>query len=354
MSRSRPLSPRVDSVLRHPVSRRSVLASALALSTAGVVTACSGDQAPQATGGGDIDVPKGPWSFTDDTGRTVELEQTPTRIAGLTDQVAALWNLGIVPVAAFGYTPMADDVAFAGKPVDEVVEAGAGYGEIDLEALAGAAPDLLVTTVYPESSDGDIAADALLYGFKDAEQQRQVDQIVPVVAIAQRGTALDVIERNVELVAALGVDVTGGAVAEARAEFEAAGDELSAAAERSLSVLAIAAYPDDGIYVAKAPDDPALRYYTELGVAYADVGGDAYYWDTVSWENADRYRTDIVLNSLRAMTIDDLADQPTFARLPAAEADQVFDWKFQSMDYTAQASYMRELADLLAGSEKVT
>ncbi len=339
--------------LTRPVSRRGVLAGALALSATGALGACSSEEPPAAPDSA-ADVPDGPWSFTDDTGRTVELDAVPTRIAGLTDQIAALWNLGVVPIASFGYTALADDVAFEGKPIDEVTEVGTAYGEIDLEALAGAAPELVVTTVYPTESGGEIADDALLYGFKDDEQLAKVREIAPVVAIAQAGSAKDVIERNVELAASLGVDVDGGQVADARADFESAGDELSAAARGGLTVMAIAAYPDEGMYVAKAPDDPALRYYTELGLTYADVGGDDYYWDVVSWENADTYRTDVVLNSLRAMTIDDLGSQPTFRRLPAAAAGQVHDWKFQSMDYIAQASYMRELAGWLSAADDVT
>ncbi len=337
-----------------PLTRRSLLTGILAVSGTAALAACGAEEESPAGGGSSSSAPAGPWTFTDDVGRTVELDAVPTRIAGLTDQVAAMWNLGIVPVAAFGYTPMKDDVAFEGKPIEDVVETGSGYGEIDLEALAAAAPELIVTTVYPVDASGDIPEGTLLYGFKDEQQLEKIEKIAPVIAIAQRGSAVDVIERNVELVKSLGIDTDGGEVAAAREDFEAAGKELTEAARSGLTVMAIAAYPAEGMYVAKAPDDPALRYYTELGLEYAEIGGDGYYWETVSWENADTYQTDLIINSLRAMTIDELQGQPTFARLPAAQADQVFDWKFQSMDYASQASYMRELAELLTDSEKVT
>ena len=349
----RPVNTAPPNPFTRPVSRRGVLAGALALSATGVLGACTSEQAPEAPGSA-ADVPEGPWSFTDDTGETVELDAVPTRIAGLTDQIAALWNLGIVPIASFGYTALADDVAFEGKPIEQVEEVGTAYGEIDLEALAGAAPELIVTTVYPTETGGEIGDDVLLYGFKDEDQLAQVREIAPVVAIAQAGSAKDVIERNVQLAESLGVDVDSGPVADARAEFEAAGEALSQAARSGISVLAVVAYPAEGMYVAKARDDPALRYYTELGVSDPDVGGGQYYWDVVAWENADTYRADLVLNSLRAMTIRQLSEQPTFERLPAAVAGQVHDWKFQSMDYTGQAPYMRELARWLDSAHDVT
>ncbi len=206
------MTPRTAAVSTATISRRGVLTGALALSSAAVLGGC-GSSDP-VTGGDGTGGPDGPWRFTDDSGRAIELAPVPTRIAGLTDQIAALWNLGITPVAAFGYTPMADDIAFDGLPIGEVVEAGSGYGEIDLEALAGAAPDLIVTTVYPVDSSGEIPDDVLLYGFKDEQQLEKVRQIAPVLAIAQRGSAKDVIAR-VELVASLGVDVDGGDVADA-------------------------------------------------------------------------------------------------------------------------------------------
>src|SRR2546429_1842671 len=96
------------------------------------VTACS-TSAPETTSG------TGSWSFTDDLGHTVTVDQQPTRIAGLTDVVASLWNYGIKPVAAFGYTGISQDQRFAGRDLSGVTELGPMYGQIDLEALAAAA-----------------------------------------------------------------------------------------------------------------------------------------------------------------------------------------------------------------------
>ena len=75
----------------------------------------------------------------------------------------------------------------------------------------------------------------------------------------------------------------------------------------------------------------------------------------LSWEQADRYRPDIVLYSVRdSYTPEQLLDQPVFATLEAAGAGQLHPWKFTSMDYKARTSYLEELAGWLASDTKVT
>ena len=137
----------------------------------------------------------------------------PTRVAGLNDVLSSLWNYGIEPVASWGQTSIEDDVAFEGKDLSGVEIVGTSYGQIDLEALAAADPDLIVASVYPTDSEGTLDADAPLYGFESIEQQEQVAEIAPIVGIAWRGSAAEVIERTVELAESLGVDVEGGEVA---------------------------------------------------------------------------------------------------------------------------------------------
>ena len=68
---------------------------------------CAGESAEPAAA-----AEEGGWSFTDDLGNTVELDAVPERVAGLNDVVASLWNYGAEPVASFGQTSAADDVAF--------------------------------------------------------------------------------------------------------------------------------------------------------------------------------------------------------------------------------------------------
>jgi iron complex transport system substrate-binding protein len=308
------------------------------------VTACS-TSAPETTG-------TGSWSFTDDLGRTVTVDERPTRIAGLTDVVASLWNYGIKPVAAFGYTGISQDKRFADRDLSGVAELGPMYGQIDLEALAAADPDLIVTHAYPVDSAGTIDPQTPLYGFTDLAQQEAVARIAPIVAITMDGSAVQVIDRTAQLALALGADpavVTG-----ARAEYDAAADRLRAAATAGLQVLVVAAYPAEGFYVAKAPDDPTLTAFADLGVRFVDPGGTRYFWQIVSWENVGSLPADVVLESqIDDMTAEQILAQPTFARTPAGQARQVYPWVFASMDYAAQAAYMAEVAGHLESARKV-
>ncbi len=331
----------------HPTSRR-LIGGLLALAVVGL-SACSSDD------DGGEDAGAAGWSFTDDLGNTVELDEAPERIAGINDVMSSLWNYGVAPVATFGQTSTTDDVAFEGRALSDVEIVGESYGDIDLEQLAAAAPDLIVTTVYPTDSAGTLDESQPLYGLESMEQQEQLARIAPIIALAWVGSAADVIERTAELAEALGADMDSDEVTAARADFEAAGEALTAAAAGGLTVLPVAAYADEGFYMAKAPDEPSLRMYQELGVQFVDPGGEDYYWQTAGWEDVPQYPSDLILYSLRgALPPEQMAEQPTYSLLPAAQAGQVHPWKYIGMDYAAQAAYMTELADWLNGSQDVT
>ncbi|MGY2064193.1 ABC transporter substrate-binding protein [Blastococcus sp. SYSU DS0619] len=336
----------------HRTSRR-LLGGLVALGVTVGVSACGDDTSSDAT---DAEpAAEGSWSFTDDLGHTVELDEAPERIAGLNDLAASLWNYGIEPVATFGQTSAEDDVAFAGRDLDDVAIVGSTYGEIDLEALAAADPDLIVTTIYPDDSSGEIPEGKAGYGFNDLAQEEQVAEIAPIVHIAYTGSAADVIERVVELADALGVDTEGGVVAEARADFEAASEALSAAATDDVSVLPVFATEADGWWMAKAADDPQLAMYADLGVTFVDPGGEGYFWNSVGWEEVTEFPSDVLLYSLRfSMTPEEIAAQPTAALLPAVEAGQLYPWKYIGPDYVSQAAYMAELAGYLTEAQDVT
>ncbi len=315
--------------------RNALIAGALVLALAG----CGSDDQPTA----EPEAASGPWSWTDDLGQTIELDETPTRIAAYGDAGAALWNFGVTPVALFHYMDPADDPTFEDLDLEDTDVIGTAYGEINLEELAAAEPDLIVTTSYagdtPES----------MYGFKDEAQLEKVRAIAPVVAVEQSGTALDVIATNEDLVSSLGVDTGAGSdVAEDKGEFEDASAALTEAAGLGRTVLPMYA-EDSGLYALIPADDPAMAYFADLGVQFEETGAkDYYYWEILSWENADRHDPDIVLNSQRgSYSTEQLEDQPVFGSLAAVEAGQVHPWKFKSMDYPSLTAYMTELTDWL-------
>lgn len=332
---------------RRPVRARAltlaaVLAAALTLAGCGADGGTSAAD-PGATPG------DGPWSYTDDLGQTTELDETPVRIAAYGDEAAALWSFGITPVALFHYMDPAQDPTFEDLDLSQTEVIGTTYGEISLEQLAAAQPDLIVTTTYADDTPDS------MYGFKDEAQLAKVRQIAPVVGIEQSGSALDVIEANEELAASLGVDTGAGSqVAEDRAAFEEASAALTDAAANGRTVLPMYA-EDAGMYFVIPRDDPAMRYYQQLGVRFEETGGKRdYYWETVSWENSDKYEPDIILNSARgSYSTEQLEDQPVFGSLDAVEAGQIHPWKFKSMDYPSLTSYMTELTDWLTDDADV-
>ena len=332
----------------HRTSRR-LTGGILALGLAAGVSACGADAAT------DTAAAESGWEFTDDLGTTIALDEVPTRVAGLNDVLSSLWNYGIEPVASWGQTSIEDDVAFEGKDLSGVEIVGTSYGQIDLEALAAADPDVIVASVYPTDSEGTLDPDAPFYGFESIEQQEQVAQIAPIIGIAWRGSAAEVIERTVELAGSLGMDVDGGDVAQLREQYDAAAAELTEAAASGVSVLPVFATAADGWWMAKAADDPSLHLYQDLGVTFVDPGGQDYFWKSVGWEEVPNHPSDVILYSLRfSMSPEEIAAQPTAALLPAVRAGQLYPWKYLGMDYVAQADYMTELAGWLTEAQKVT
>ena len=332
----------------HRTSRR-LLRGLLALTVVSV-SACSSDD-----GAGTAAASESGWEFTDDLGNTVTLDEAPSRVAGLNDVLSSLWNYGIEPVAAWGQTSIEDDVAFEGKDLSGVEIVGTTYGQIDLEQLAAAAPDVIVASVYPTDSEGTIDEASPLYGFESIEQQEQVAEIAPIIGIVWGGSAADVAERTAELAGALGADLDGDLVTGAREDYEAASAALTEAAAGGVSVLPVYATQGDGWWMAKAPDDPSLHLYQDLGVNFVDPGGDGYFWNSVGWEEVPNHPSDVLLYSLRfSMSPEEITAQPTAALLPAVQAGQLYPWKYLGMDYVAQAAYMEELAGWLTESQKIT
>ena len=57
-----------------------------------------------------------------------------------------------------------------------------GAGEINLETIAQAQPDLIVTAIYPTDRAGTLDSTQPYYGFKDLEQQEKLAAIAPIVS----------------------------------------------------------------------------------------------------------------------------------------------------------------------------
>ncbi|MEF2977626.1 ABC transporter substrate-binding protein [Subtercola sp. YIM 133946] len=324
-----------------------ILAPVLAVAA---LTGCSSAAAPGTSSTADAGA-DAPWSYTDDTGTTVTLDHRPTKIASYADYAIGLLSYGIDPVAVFGRVDVASDSRFADYDISKTAIVGNSYGEIDLEALAAASPDLIVTGIYPTDREGTLDTTSAYYGFADTEQQAQLQKIAPIVAIKIGGKGSDVIDSINRLSSALGA--SDDTIAAAKQKFDDAAADLTAAAkETDLEVTQM--YADaDGVYVVKPADEPETELYQSLGVKFTDLNPTGYYyWDIYSWENAAQMMTgDVLLTNVEGFQAADLAAQPTFVSDPALVAGQVHTWNQEALDYASQAKHMTELAQVLRESK---
>ncbi|MCP2032100.1 iron complex transport system substrate-binding protein [Okibacterium sp. HSC-33S16] len=327
------------------LARLSALLLIPALAAVGV-TGCSSTETA-------ADTSEKAWSYTDDTGKTVNLDAQPERIASFADYAIGLLSNDIEPVAIFGRVDVASDDRFADYDISDTAIVGNSYGEIDLEALAEAAPELIVTGIYPTDREGTLDLEGPLYGVADVEQQKQLEKIAPVVAIEVGGKGSDVIESLSNLAEALGTDPE--TIAAGKKKYDEAAADLTAAAEETgLEVTQM--YADaDGVYVVKPLDEPETELYGELGVNFTNANPDGYYyWDIYSWENAGQMMTgDVLLVNVEGLQEEDLLAQPTFASHPALQAGQIHTWNGAALDYASQAAHMTELASILRDSKKL-
>lgn len=330
-------------------SVRAALLTAVT-ATALILTGCSSTGGSDDAGS-DASASSGPWSYEDATGATVQVDHTPKRVVVLNDVAISFIEYGLRPVGTFGQLTMAKDKRFAGLDTDGITQLGTGYGDIDLEQLAALQPDLVVTSVYPTDEKGTLDPKSPLYGFKDKQQQEQVEAIAPVAAVKWGGEGEDVIEHIADLAESLGAEES--TVEAAEQDFDTAKDALEKAAKDN-DVSIVSMYADgDGAYVTRPSDEPTLQMYTEFGVDFVVPKPKGWYWGIYSWENAGQISGDVILLSQQGYQVADLEKQPTFADNPALEAGQVHSWTFPALDYASQAEYMTQLAGWIDDSEPV-
>ncbi len=343
------------------IPRRGTLRAALVTSVAVpalLLAGCSGASGSNGSGSGsDADgagstTAQGPWSYEDATGTTVKTDETPKRVVVLNDIAISFIEYGLRPVGTFGQLTMAKDARFDDLDTDGVTQLGEAYGDIDLEELAALKPDLVVTSVYPKDEQGTLDTTQPGYGFKDKQQQEQVEAIAPVVQVKWGGEGEDVIEEIADLAESLGAPEKTVEAAEQR--FDEAEDTLERAAKES-DVSVVSMFADgSGAYVTRPSDEPTLQMYSSFGVDFVTPEPKGYYWGIYSWENAGQITGDVILLSQQGYQVADLEKQPTFADNPALEAGQVHSWTFPALDYASQAEYMTQLAGWLTDSKQVS
>ncbi|MGW2013079.1 ABC transporter substrate-binding protein [Streptomyces nigrescens] len=331
-------------------SRRGILAAGGAVGIGALLAACGGGK---DSGGANGDAKTGPWSFTDDRKEKVSLKSTPQRIVAFTGTAAALHDFGIDDqiVGAFGPTKLKN-----GKPdpqagdldVDKVTIIGNAYNQFNVEKYASLRPDLLVTNMYEPGA---------LWFVPDDSKDKITPLAKSVAITSARVPLLKIIERYADLAKSLGADLGAKKVTDAKARFEKASEALRKAAKsHPVKVLACSGSPD--LFYASNPGINAdLMYYKSLGVDlivpdHLDKGG---YFESLSWENADKYKADVLLLDNRTATLQpkDLAAKPSWAKLPAVKAGQITPWSSEPrFSYAGAAPLIESLTKAIEGAKK--
>ncbi len=337
------------------VSRRRVIAAATAVAAGGAFAA-TGRALGQATP--DASPVAGGWSFTDAIGNTVTLPKPPQRIAAAINVAASLWDFGVEVPTVFGWTasnhPDGDHVAWGNIDVETVAIVSDTEGNIEVEPLLVAAPDLIVTWTW-DKDDPDNALVALPAKLMDA-----VSQIAPVVVLNQGDSNEVELARVEQFAASLGVDLDAPELVAAREAYEAKAAELEqVAAEKAGLLVLFGSFGEDMIYVASPDYVGDLGMVRELGVAIANDGsaaGDTY-WESLSTENALQYPSDVLyIDQYGAWTtVEELQGHPTIAQHPAVKAGQTAPWpRDLPLSYEGMTAFLESVLAPLRTAEKVS
>lgn len=337
---------------RHGVNRREVLLAGSAAALSAALHPLAGDAAQEAT-------PAAPWSYTDVLGNTVTLPQRPTRIAAVIQVGAALWDFGIETPTIFGWTASnhadGDHPAWGSVDVDAVQIVSSSDGDIDLEALLLAKPDLIVTWVWDKNVPGETHVSL------PPKLLAQAAQIAPVIAINQ-GDANDIeLVRIEEFARALGADLESAELTAQRAAYAERIAEVQQIAQEKpdVSVLFASYGSEQTIYVAGPDFVGDVGQLRTLGVKIANDGSPTSrtYWEELSLEQALYYPSDVVYIDQYGewKTLEELRQHPTISQHPAIKAGQAGPWaRDLPLSYVGLTEFLDATLAQLRDAEKVS
>jgi len=294
------------------------------------------------------------WSYTGGDGKTVSLDHVPTRIIADSGAAAALISFGIRPVGIYGNNPPEQEKQLEGVDVSGIAIIGQAWGEIDVEKAAALKPDLIIADYWP--------LDNSYQGFEEAvsDSTRQVLTLAPITGPAQGSSAVKLIEDYAALAESLGADLDAPAIGEAKARFEGSREAFKAAVAKkpNLTVLPVWA-GTDALYVAATAGSSELSDFASWGMKLIspELADDRGYWETLSWESADKYQPDlIIVDNRSSTTLETAKAQPTWTTMKAAAAGQVADWPaFWLRTYATYATELDKLtAAVNAADENLT
>ncbi|BBA96513.1 putative ferrichrome ABC transporter substrate-binding protein [Actinacidiphila reveromycinica] len=339
------------------MTRRGALAAGGSVGLGALLAACggssdSGSDPAASSGGTGAKTSSGPWSFTDDRKQTVKADHAPGHLVAYIGSAAALHDYGIECTGVFGPTTLKDGSAdpMAGDvDVKKVTVIGNTWGEFNIEKYAALDPGLLISHMYQ--------APALWYVPDDSS--KKILALAPSVGINVAGVPITTpLQRYAELAESLGADMSSGANAAQKTRFEKSSAALRAAAKAHPDITVMAGSASaDSLYVSDPAAAADLRYYKSLGVNFIVpnkvTGG---FFETLSWENADKYRSDVIMLDSRTATLQpkDLTGKPTWTRLPAVKGDQVLGWPSEPIfSYAKCADRIDDLTKAITSAKKV-
>lgn len=282
-----------------------------------------------------------PWTYTDGSGQTVTLDAVPLRIIASQDVAAGLIPLGIRPVGIYADGKVAEARALQGLDLTGIEIIGETWGEVDIEKAAALRPDLIIAEYWPLSREWSGGATLMA-------PESPFRALAPVTGPTVGKSILTLIEDYEALAKSLGADLSAPQV---RVDKQAFTDSLAsfkaAVADRpGLTVLAVWA-GTDALYVAAPSEASELRDFQQWGlnVIAPDIADDRGYWETLSWEQADKYQPDLIIVDNRSPTTMETATaQPTWTTIRAAKAGAVADWPaFWLRNHRAYAGALQEL-----------
>ncbi|TMR12091.1 ABC transporter substrate-binding protein [Nonomuraea turkmeniaca] len=330
------------------LARRGFLSATAGLAAAMTLAACGDDGGTQtpATAGSSAPAAQS-WSFTDDRDKKIEQPQVPSRIVAQVGAAAALWDFGVRPIAVFGPHKLKDgskDPQVGNVDITKVQGLGNVWDEFNVEQYIALQPDLLVSSMYIKGT----------LWYVPEKSKDTIEQIAPTAGIMLTGkSATEVIGKYEELAESLGADMRG--VPEAKARMEAATKEL--AQFKDLKIL-MASGGADAFWVVNPPEYPDIVHLTQAGLnvvtpSKVDEGG---FFQTLSWENADEYDADVILYDTRTQALkpEEMMKKPTFAKLPAVKAGQLYPWNAEApYSYQGYADFLENLVANVKKAKKL-
>lgn len=339
------------------LTRRGILAAGGALGLGAVLAACGDDDAK--SGGSDeatTAAKSGPWTFKDDRGTTVKLDKVPTKIVAFVGVAAALFDYGIEVKGVFGPTKTQDgkaDVQAGDMDVSKLTVFGNVWDQFNVEKYAAFAPEVLISTTFDSAGT--------LWYVPEASKDK-IAKLAPSAAISVYDRQLtQPLERVWELAESLGADLKADKIAQSKKDFEAAAERLRKAAKARPEIKVLAGSASQDIfYVSGTNLSIDLEYFKALGVNFVEPPESAKkegggWFESLSWENVDKYPADIIMMDDRSSTIQP-ADitEATWKKLPAVKAGQVIARSPEPiLSYDKCTPLLTSLAEAIEKAKKV-